>query len=196
MKLHSYLNKEDYKLGKIINIDKGNIIYRENDRCENITFLIEGEIIILSYNENGDEDIYNHLKEGDIFGNSLIFNEDNRYLGNVIASKKSKIFIISKNNFLILLKNNSLLLEAYLKKEASDTLLDKKKIKALSKHTIEEKIIYLLSINPQGLNISISELAKTLFIPRPSLSRSISKLIKEGKIIKDNKVLKLKNRCD
>lgn len=193
MNLFDTLTKEEMNIGRKTWLKKDSILFYEQDLCREVIFLLEGEIKIISYDEEGNEDIYNILKKGDMFGNSLLFSSSKRYLGNVIATKRSHIYRLNKEELLSLLSQNKSFLEAYLTMEANDTFEAKKRIKMLSKHPIEQKILYYLNLYPEGIHISISDLASYLFIPRPSLSRSLSILLKEDKIIKKRNFIQLKN---
>ena len=64
--------------------------------------------------------------------------------------------------------------------------------KLLSIKNIRERILYYLDINKGVINISITNLSKELIIPRPSISREISKMIDEGIILKNKKLIKLR----
>lgn len=191
MNIIKLLKENELKKGRIKTYKKNQIIFHEQDECNNVGFIIDGEIIISSYQLNGQEDIYNHLFKNDVFGNALIFSTSCKYLGNVIALSDCKIFFLDKNNLISILQTNVEFLTSYISLNSKELFQSKLKLKLLSKSTLEEKILYYLSLNNNQITISITKLSKILFVQRPSLSRSINKLIKDGYIVKNNKTITL-----
>ena len=90
MALYDLLSPKDKKMGEIIELDKNNFIFYEDEICKYVYFLLDGEVVISSSDIEGNEEVYNHLYKGDIFGNVLIFADKNKYLGNGVAIKNRK----------------------------------------------------------------------------------------------------------
>ncbi len=187
------LTKEEKNKIETRYLQKGEILFSEGDTCEHIGILASGEIDIVSYSFGGKEIIYNHLTDGMMFGNNLIFSSDPTYKGSIIAKKASKLALINKNQLVYLLKNNDNFLTSFLNYESDLAKELNGKIKLLSLDNAEERFFYYL--HSQGDEIhyqSITELASRLYLQRETLSRLISKLIKENKIIKDKHSIKRK----
>ncbi len=191
MNLVSYLKKEDYKLGTILKYPKGSIIKQEQEICQEAYFVLKGEIKISSYQLNGKEDIYNIIKEQEIFANNLIFSDNNYYLGNVIALKDVELLKIDKEALLKILSNNLSFLKAYCENYAKEIIKEKIKLKILLQKNIEERLCYFLNLNNGSINLSITKLSEILYLQRPSLSRVISSLIQNGIIKKEGKRITL-----
>lgn len=164
--------------------NKGEIIYFEGDECKNVSIIIKGEISITTYNYDFITEI-NHLKDNELFGDSLVLSSDNRYLGNVNAIKDTTLCIIPKENWLNLLKNETIL-KNYLEIVSNKVFKIQSKVKILSQKTIRDKILfYILTeykrTNKKEIKIKSKEaLAMYLNIPRPSLSRELINLKNEG----------------
>jgi len=164
--------------------NKGEIIYFEGDECKNVSIIIKGEISITTYNYDFITEI-NHLKENELFGDSLVISNDNRYLGNVNAIKDTTLCIIPKENWISLLKNE-IILKNYLEIVSNKVFKIQSKVKILSQKTIRDKILfYILNeykrTNKKEIKIKSKEaLAMYLNIPRPSLSRELINLKNEG----------------
>ena len=60
------------------NFKKNEIIFNEDQICEEMGIIIAGEYIIQSLSFNGNEIIYAYLKEGDMFGQNLLFSDNNK----------------------------------------------------------------------------------------------------------------------
>ena len=185
------LTEEQKLKGRKINLKKDERLFLENQINNEVFFLINGEIIISSLDENGNEDIYNHFYGGDIFCNNLLFSDKNRYLGDAVSLKNSVIYAFSKEIILKIFQENVKFLEAFLKINANETINSKLKIKLLAKRNIKDRIIYFLNINGGEINMSINELAASLIINRVCISRVISNLIAQNIISKKGKLIKL-----
>ena len=169
------------------------IIFHEQDKCEYISIVKKGHIKISSYTYNGNEIVYRDLIDNDIFGNNLIFSSYPYYRGNVISKTDSTIYFISKKELLNILKNNDEFLISFLRREADGYMELNQTIKVLSFENLEERFLYFLEVNNKKVEFSsITSLSSKLRVRRESLSRLISKLVKEGRIIKKDHLLILK----
>ena len=192
-KLLETLKKEELDKVKIVSLNKEQILFTEGDTCECIGVLIEGEIEIVSYTYGGKEIIYNHLIPGMVFGNNLIFSSKPVYKGSIIAKKPSKVALIYKNQLISLLKSNEDFLLTYLQFQSDMGKDLNSKIKLLSLDNAEERFFYYLhSQNGVITYSSITKLASALSLQRETLSRLVSKLVKENKIIKEKHIIKVK----
>lgn len=189
--IETLTTKELGKL-KFIKLSKEQTLFNENDVCEYVGVVLKGLISISSFSFKGNEIIYNQLVEGDLFGNNLIFSDDPIYKGNVIAKSKSQVALISKENLIFLMQTNKEFLVQFLNKQSNFGKALNSKIKLLSFDGAEERLQYYLFINKNKIRFStVTALANELQIKRETLSRLLSKLIKEGKIIKDKNYIKL-----
>ena len=173
----------------------GDILFYEGDMCDSIGIIKSGYIVILSYTFTGGEIIYNTLESGDIFGNNLIFTDDNKYRGNVIAKENSEVVIIKKNVLLDILKNNEEFLKEYLIIQSNFTRSLNTKLKLLAFDSARDRLYFYMSLNDNKITYkTISELSNRLFMKRETLSRLLSKLEKNGEIIRNNNTIIYKNK--
>ena len=191
MDIFNLLTSKDQKLFEIVHVKKGQILFHEEEICEKIGIVKNGLIKIISYSLSGMEIIYNEIKTGHLFGNNLLFSSDRRYRGNVIATLDSEVWMINKDNLLILLENNKSFLENYLSLQADFSKTLNFKIKLLSLSSAEERLIYFLKEKQPYRYQSITSLANELYLSRETLSRLVSKMEKEGLILKNGKTLSL-----
>lgn len=191
--LHELLNEEEIKRCQILKTKKGEIIFSEGERCENVGILEKGEIKIVSFFIDGTEVTYNEIHPGMMFGNNLIFSSDPIYRGDVISETDSKIILISKNVLLDILKENQDFLVAYLNQQANFGKDLNLKLKLLTFKSAQERVNYFLSVNYNKINYkSISELSRKLFLTREVLSRTLHKMQKDGFIlIRDKNIVKI-----
>lgn len=182
---------------KIISYKKNEMIVNEGDICVNIGFLLEGSLSVSNTLPDFNESIIQVLNKGDVFGENLIFSDNPYYPGNIYANNNCQIAFISKNNFLNLLSSNTIFRDYYI------TLLSKKfismqeRIKVLSQNSLYNKVLFYFEMISQKTHSksikikSIDYISKYLNVPRPSVSRVISKLIEDKKIIKNKKIITL-----
>lgn len=190
MNILNLLNQKEKEKISYLNLKQNQTLFHEGEECKSIFIIIEGQITILNYSLNGNEEIISILNKNDVFGNALIFSNNNNYLGEIIATKPTKLAIINKNELLFFLQNNKSFLECYINLIAEKTIKFTIKTKLLSHKNIRSRIIYYLEINNYSIKKNISFLAKELVLPRPSVSREISKMINEDIIyIKSNKII-------
>ena len=186
------LTKSELEMTKEVSLSKEQILFYEGDLCECIGVVKEGEIEITSYSYGGKEIIFNHLYPGMVFGNNLIFSSQPTYKGSVLAKKPAKVVLIYEKQLISILKSNNEFLLKYLQLQSDMGKELNGKIKLLSLDGAEERFFYYLhSQNGVIYYSSINKLAVTLSLQRETLSRLISKLIKERKIIKDNHTIRI-----
>lgn len=174
------------------NFKKNEIIFNEDQICEEMGIIISGEYIIQSLSFNGNEIIYAYLKEGDMFGQNLLFSDNNKYKGNVICIKPGEVQFINKNNLLYIFNKYPNILSIFLKKQSNSIISLNNNIKILSFESAEERLIFFLSNKGKYQYQTITKLAKILNLRRETLSRLIVKLIKKDVIYKDDTYIYLK----
>lgn len=190
MNILDLLKQNEKEKISYLNLKQNQTLFHEGEECKSIFIIIEGQITILNYSLNGNEEIISILNKNDVFANALIFSNNNYYLGEIIATKPTKLAIINKNELISLLQNNKSFLECYINLIAEKTIKFTIKTKLLSHKNIRSRILYYLEINNYSIKKNISFLAKELVLPRPSVSREISKMINEDIIyIKNNKII-------
>jgi CRP-like cAMP-binding protein len=181
----NYLNKEELKLLRHVSYKKGDVIFNELEACDSIGIILNGVVKISSYSFQGKEINYNVLLKGHMFGNNLIFSNDNYYKGNVICQLDCEIAFLNKENLLYLLTHNRDFLLSYLNIEAELIKKMNSKIKILTFNNADERFLYYLNSNNNKIFLSsISSLAEYLNLSREALSRCINKLIRNKKISK------------
>lgn len=175
--------------------DKEQVVFDEGAKCYGIGIVIEGEILIKTFTYNVKEEIITIIKENNMFGQFLLFSKNDKYLGMGITSKKTKIAYISKANLLLLLSSNKAFLEEYLKLICDEAVKIKQQSKLLAHKNIRDRIMFYL-MNHQKDKIvylkSVTFLANTLSIPRPSISRELTNMENDGLIKRAGKLIYIK----
>jgi len=196
--LDEIFNNIDYQ---IKTFDLNENIYWENDICDEINIILEGEISIQSISSSGKIFRVLHFIKGNLFGEGLIFSDLNEYPISVTASKKeTKILIISKTNLVKAFSINTELTTSFMKILSNRITLLNDKVKILALQSIRKKICYfILKRYKKNKNLTIDigmnkkTLAESLAIPRPSLSRELIKMKEENIINYDKKYIYILN---
>lgn len=90
---------------KIVNFDKGEIIFKEGDTSRYYYQIANGAIKMNNFNDEGKEFIQGLFSDGDSFGEPPLFITDS-YPANAVAFLPSKVFLLPKVSFMRLLIEN------------------------------------------------------------------------------------------
>lgn len=180
----SYLHYKELK--------KDYILFREDDYCDSIGILIEGQLSIVTDLIDGQSIVYNNITPYGVFGNNLIFSSNPYYRGDIIAVENSKVVLIYRNDLINILKNNEKFLLMYMEIQSNFGKQLNARIKMLSINSMSERFLYLLHLNKGTIKYnSITGLARQLNMERETLSRLISKMIKDNIIVKEDKTIRI-----
>jgi CRP-like cAMP-binding protein len=172
------------------------LIFSEGETCDYLGVIISGELTISTITNKDNEYVINVLGKNDIFGENLLFNTNNHFLGDGIITKDSEIIFIQKEVLLEMFSNKTFLLN-YLSLTSTKNSNVRQRLKLLSQKTIEDRIMFYLSTEQKRLGTNIipitskEKLATTLNIPRPSLSRELKNLKGKGLIEYNRYFIKL-----
>lgn len=195
--LSNFLNMSNYTIKKY---PEGNMVVVEGSKCEELGILLEGLLEVQTHYPSGKLLTLTRLKPVEIFGEAILFSEVNKFPATIGAIKDSKIMFIKKKKLINCLTNCHKFMENFLELLSSKLLILNKKVKMLTLGSIRQKIGNFLmeEYNKQGGNIikvslSRKEMAEHMGIQRPSLSRELIKMRKEGIIEFDKKVIIIKD---
>ena len=147
---------------------------------------------IVSYLPDGKQIIYNSLKEGDIFGNNLVFSSDPFYKGNIIAVQDSTVVLLKRDDLLNILEGNKEFMVEYLRIQSNFSKELNSRIRLLSLENAEDRFLYYMHIHKNKITYrSVSDLAGQLYLERETLSRLLSRFVKEKRIIRYDKTITL-----
>ena len=179
---------------KTNNYKAKDVIFKENEECQNLSFIMDGEVEISTLSYNGNQEVISVIKEKEFFGQYILFQENGVYLGDVIAKKSTSLINISKTDLLDYFVNDKVFLEAYIALISKESFNIKQQIKLLSHKNVIDRLIFYIE-NNQINNIcyidSVSSLAKKINLPRETVSRALSKLEKDKYIKRDNNNINL-----
>lgn len=195
--LSNFLNMSNYTIKKY---PKGSVLVIDGSKCEELGILLEGLLEAQALYPSGKLLTLAQLKPVETFGEAILFSKMNKFPATIGAIRDSKIMFIKKKNLINCLTNCHKFMENFLELLSNKLLILNKKVKMLSLESIRKKIGNFLmeEYNKQGSNtikvfLSRKEMAEHMGIQRPSLSRELIKMRKEGIIEFDKKVIIIKD---
>lgn len=191
-----YLFTKD--LYEIKNYKKNSVIYFQNEKCTQFDIILKGTIIVQGIDSQGNVLTISNFTVGDVLGGNLLFSHKSFYPMTVVAKTDAILLHINKDLVLKLCQSNIIFLNNFLISISDKTLILTDKIKALSMKTIRQCIIdflvyesYCQGSNIVKLELTKKELAEKFGIQRPSLSRELNKMRKDGLVEYDAHSIKI-----
>lgn len=179
---------------------KGEIIANEEDDCNSLGFVLDGTIEIQRIYLSGKQITLKRLNNGDVFGEALIFSKKSKYPSTVISLSESKILYISKADILKLCTMDEKVLGNFMSSLSNKIFILNSKIKSIAFKSIKHKVINFILEQAKNqkseiitLKESKEEIASSLGIPRPSLSRELMNLRDLNYIEFNRNIIKILN---
>ena len=185
---------------KILPYYKGNIIFNEDEHCKSLGIILEGIVEIQKIDAFGKILTIAQFTESDIFGENLIFGDQNTFPMTVSSKTDTMILYIQKDSVIKLCQKSSDFLYEYLRIVSNRAVALSFKLKEVTLKTIRQKIceFILLQYSAQKsrkiiLPMSKKDWADKLGVQRPSLSRELIKMKEQGLIDYDKNIIIIKN---
>jgi len=178
------------KIGKYA---KNDIIKSIGASFKSIGLVLEGEVNVVKENAAGATIHMAFLQKGDIFGEMLIFTNEEDYPATILAKTDCEILFIPKESILSDCQNycnaHRVFINNLLAMISQRAMLLNKKLEYMSIKSIKAKVAtYLLEEYKKHktksftLHLKRGELAQFLNVSRPSMSREMAKMRDEGVI--------------
>lgn len=182
-----YLFTKD--LYEIKNYKKHSVIYFQNEKCTRFDIILKGTILVQGIDSNGNVLTISDFTVGDVLGGNLLFAHKNFYPMTILAKTDAIILHLKKALILNLCQTDVIFLKNLLQSISDKTLILTDKIKSISMKTIRQCIIDFLIYESYAQNsktvqlaFTKKELSEKFGIQRPSLSRELNKMRRDGLI--------------
>lgn len=159
------------------------------DDCLNLAIILDGSVEIQNIYPSGKISSLKKLSKGDLFGESMLPGIIHSYPSDIIALEATRVLFIHKSALLDAIKSNDKLLENYVGLLSKKLLMMNEKIKMLSLETLRKKICWFILDMYKSQNSFFlespykqEEIANALGSQRPSVSREINHMEKDGLI--------------
>ncbi len=185
---------------------KGEIVVNEGDRCEGISTVVSGTLAMQKYSADGEYVTLKLLEPGDSFGEEFFFGTKNEYTYSIESVTNAQVIHVPKDVMMTMLENDEEVRRNFMR-DISDKVNEQyTRINILSQRNLRLKITrYLLELHyaheeeddkrygymqkktpvatpSVELPVSKEVAAKLLAMPRPSFSRELVRMEKEGLI--------------
>lgn len=192
---------------------KGEILVNEGDRVEGLYVVAEGTLAMQKYSIDGDYVTLKLLEPGDCMGQEFFYGTRNRYTYSVEAVNNVVVIYIPRDLMLRFLHDNDGMRTNFLKYISDAVDEQYTRIDILSQRNLRMKITrYLLHLHDKSeentdylygdlqrrstnvtafveLPVSKEVTAKLLAMPRPSFSRELVRMEKEGLIRVNGRII-------
>ena len=171
----------------IKNFNKEDVIAIEGDDCNSLSIILVGNIEIHKPFPSGKIVTINYFEAGNVFGEALVFSDNNVYPSTIMATTDCEIMYIHRDDIVNLMRLNNQVLSNFVSVLSNRILMLNERITNLSYDSIRKKVanLILLEYSKQKnkylvLPFCRKKMAELLNIPRPSLSRELMKMKEEG----------------
>lgn len=181
---------------------KGDFVFREKDKPNYVLVLLSGKIVIAKDTPAGKRMILARVEAaGELFGEVYAFMELPHYDMYAQAAEETKVLLLCSTLFYEMGNNEVLkkMQNNLLKVFAMKAYFLNRKVRVIGSASIREKIVRLL-IERQDENGNLEnemtreEMADYLNVTRPSLSRELSNMVKEGILAIEGRSLLVRNQ--
>jgi len=168
--------------GALRQYKEGDYVARQGEVCDKIAIMVKGSVYSVMINDYGKELILTDIHSPSMLGYTYLFASDNKFNVNIIAKTACDIYFIEKEKLLALLHNNPVFMQSYMRGMSDTSMKVFKRLFELNLNKLKQR---LLSYMEQHDELpKQAELAKQLGVTRPSLSRAIAELKRDGLIKK------------
>lgn len=173
---------------------KGDYVFREGERLDKITVLVEGKLLIQKDDFWGNRSIVNVIRIGEMFGEAYIAPESGSILNDVIAEENSAVIFFDVHRILTTCPSacrfHSMIIENLFFAISEKNRKLVQKIGHISKRTTRAKLFSYLSEEAKHHNsnhftipFNRQQLADFLSVDRSAMSNELSKMRDEGLIL-------------
>ena len=176
---------------KLLTFQKGDYVFREGERIDNITVLVKGKLLVQHDDFWGNRNIVNVIRVGEMFGEAYVAPESGSLLNDVIAEEDSAVIFFDVRRILTVCSTacrfHSMVIQNlfFAISEKNRKLLQK--IGHMSKRSTRAKLLSYLSEEAKRQNSSHftipftrQQLADFLCVDRSAMSNELCKMRDEG----------------
>ena len=170
---------------------KGQVVFREDEKPEYLFILMKGKLLVTKNYFSGRRIIFFEIHEREIFGILIRHKEGEKYWYDATAVTDSQVFAIPWKFLFqicpVACEHHMNIIKNMVSVQADSCVSQMKKLHILSGITVEAKAAFLMfeladENGELDFKMNREELADFLGVTRPSLSRSLMKLQREGYI--------------
>lgn len=178
--------------------EKNEILFSPLDSTDHIAIIIKGSVEIHQLEVSGHDIILDSMGPYQLIAGPSVYSSHPQYANTVMATKKSQVILIDKEEWRRLISLEPKLLDAFLQFLSDKVLFMSFRLNLLSQPTLKKKIVAYLLKQQQEKNrpfihlpYSKKKLSDYLNAQPQSLSRTLKQLVEEGYIEMDKNTIRL-----
>ncbi len=180
----------------------GSIIFGETDRPQFLYLLLEGKVQIAKHLTSGKRNLLFQVKEMEVFGEIFSNTKEEYYWYEATAVRPSKVLVLPQHFIYGVCSNacdhHKMVIRNLLDIQARNNLQMTKKLHIITNTTLKQKIaLWLLDVSKGQkkvvMDMNREELSDYLGVTRPSLSRTLMEMQKQGLIRVKGKTIWMEN---
>ena len=176
---------------KLLTFKKGDYIFREGERINNITVLVGGKLLVQHDDFWGNRSIVNVIQVGEMFGEAYVAPESGSLLNDVIAEEDSAVIFFDVRRILTVCSTacrfHSMVIQNLFFAISEKNRKLVQKIGHMSKRSTRTKLLSYLSEEAKKQNshfftipFTRQQLADFLCVDRSAMSNELCKMRDEG----------------
>ncbi|MBR4380710.1 MAG: Crp/Fnr family transcriptional regulator [Bacteroidaceae bacterium] len=168
--------------GALRKYNEGDYVARQGEVCDKIAIMTKGAVYSVMINNYGKELIMANIESPNLLGYTYIFASINKFNVNVIAKSPCEMVFIEKERLLALMHERPVFMQSFMRGMADRSLMVFGRLFELNLHSLKQRLLKYFESNSDIPNQT--ELAKRFGVTRPSLSRALAELKRDGLIKK------------
>lgn len=166
----------------------GEVIFRAGDPCNELAFLISGEVRLTIENPDGRFSVSQSLRARDVISPDFLFGKITKYPATVTAVDTAALLLISKADYVKILNSDNVFMFNYLNLLSMNAQKAVEGILAVSTGDVAERIAFWISAltQPRSFNIEMEcrqrDLVALFGVPRTTLREVLESMKQRGLI--------------
>lgn len=157
---------------------KGDFIAMQNSVCRSLYLLCEGSVHIHMTSEEGREVTLEYLSAPDVLASAFLFGTEKVLPVSIVASSPCRVVTIGRECVRALVEQDRAVLNNFLAIVSDHSLFLSRKLEQFALQSLSSRLIGYLRNN--RILANLQDTAFILGVTRPSLSRTVSQLVRQG----------------
>lgn len=181
----------------------GSLIFSETDKPKFLYLLLEGRVQIAKHLPSGKRNLLFQVQEMEVFGEVSFAAEEEFYWYEATAVKPSQVLLLPRHFIYGVCSNacehHKMVIRNLLDIQARNNLQMTKKLHIITNTTLKQKLaLWLLEVGKGKTKVTMDmnreELSEYLGVTRPSLSRTMMEMQKQGLIRVEGKTIWMEDK--
>lgn len=168
--------------GRMGRYRKGEFLAMQHDACRSLFILCRGSVYASITSEEGRELTFDPLSAPDVLASPFLFSSEALYPVSIVAHTDCEAWIMSRECVKELLERDKVVLRNFLTILSDHSIYLSVRLKQFALQTLTSRLLDYLDTN--GSVVNLQKTAFILGVARPSLSRAIAQLVRQGVIRK------------